>query len=206
MPSVERRLAFAKQLGAVVGAGDASPSAGNVVHHQFDDVRRHVKFDHAGDERPPQVMQRPRRNDRVALLARGGEHRRAEAILHPQIVVIVTALDVETKAVLRHLGEDWTDEAVQGTVCHSGKFEGWDVAVVEAGPGNQSTRGRRRRRLDFKLKSTNRIVHYVLLYQRYEFAYHRVWTQKNQKMKAGTIGLTPDFFHPHSPACVYPGD
>jgi hypothetical protein len=45
-------------------------------------VRRHVKFDHAGDERPSQVMQRPRLNDRVALLARGGEHRRVEAILH----------------------------------------------------------------------------------------------------------------------------
>jgi nucleoside phosphorylase len=57
----------------------------------------------------------------------------------PQIVVIVTALDVETKAVLRHLGEDWTDEEVQGTVCYRGKFEDWDVAVVEAGPGNQST-------------------------------------------------------------------
>ena len=52
------------------------------VHHQFDNVRRHVKFDHAGDERPPQVMQRPRLNDRVALLARGGEPRGVEAILH----------------------------------------------------------------------------------------------------------------------------
>jgi hypothetical protein len=71
-PAFERRLAFGKQLGAVVGAGDASPSAENVAHHQFDNVRRHVKFAHAGDEGPPQVMQRPRRNGRVALLARGG--------------------------------------------------------------------------------------------------------------------------------------
>ena len=58
----------------------AKPARGPV--HQFDNVRRHVKFDHAGDERPPQVMQRPRRNGRVALLARGREHRRLEAILH----------------------------------------------------------------------------------------------------------------------------
>ena len=57
----------------------------------------------------------------------------------PQTVVIVTALDVETKAVLRHLDEGWTDEGVQGTVCYRGKFEGWDVAIVEAGPGNPST-------------------------------------------------------------------
>jgi len=59
--------------------------------------------------------------------------------LKPQTVVIVTALDVETKAVLRHLGNDWTDETVQGTVFYRGTFEGWNVAVVEAGPGNTST-------------------------------------------------------------------
>jgi nucleoside phosphorylase len=57
----------------------------------------------------------------------------------PQVVVIVTALDVEAKAVLRHLGDGWTDEQVQGTVYYRGKFEGWDVVVVEAGPGNPST-------------------------------------------------------------------
>lgn len=56
----------------------------------------------------------------------------------PQTVVIVTALDVETKAVLRHLG-NWADETVDGTVYYRGKFEGWDVTVVEAGPGNTST-------------------------------------------------------------------
>jgi hypothetical protein len=49
----------------------------------------------------------------------------------PQTVVIVTALDVETKAVLRHLSGDWTDEVLQGTVYYRGKFEGWDVVVVE---------------------------------------------------------------------------
>jgi hypothetical protein len=54
-----------------------------VIDGDFDDVRRHVKFDHAGDERPSQIMQRPRRNDRATLLARGGEHRRVQAALHP---------------------------------------------------------------------------------------------------------------------------
>jgi len=51
-------------------------------------------------------------------------------------VVIVTALDLETRAVLRHF-DQWSDETVeQGTVFYTGKFEEWDVAVVETGPGN----------------------------------------------------------------------
>jgi nucleoside phosphorylase len=57
----------------------------------------------------------------------------------PQTVLIVTALDVETKAVLRHLGEDWTEVEIDGTVYYRGKFEAWDVVVVEAGPGNPAT-------------------------------------------------------------------
>jgi nucleoside phosphorylase len=56
----------------------------------------------------------------------------------PPTVVIVTALDVETDAVLRHLGGNWTDEDLQGTLCYRGKFEGWDVVVVETGPGNST--------------------------------------------------------------------
>jgi nucleoside phosphorylase len=56
----------------------------------------------------------------------------------PPTVVIVTALDVETNAVLRHLGDDWADEDLQGTVCYCGTFEGWKVVVVETGPGNSS--------------------------------------------------------------------
>jgi hypothetical protein len=57
-----------------------------------------------------------------------------EAVIEtdPQIVVIVTALGLETEAVLRHLGDSCTEESLHGTVCHRGKFEGWDVAVVEA--------------------------------------------------------------------------
>jgi nucleoside phosphorylase len=54
-------------------------------------------------------------------------------------VLFVTALDVETKAILRHVGDDWTDEEVDGTVYYRGKFEDWDVVIVEAGPGNTST-------------------------------------------------------------------
>lgn len=55
----------------------------------------------------------------------------------PQRVIIVTALDLETRAVLRHLGDDWREEVLRsGTVCYRGTFEGWDVMVVEAGAGN----------------------------------------------------------------------
>jgi nucleoside phosphorylase len=58
----------------------------------------------------------------------------------PQTVLVVTALDVETKAVLRHVGEDWTEEVDgTGTVYYRGRFENWEVVVVEAGPGNTST-------------------------------------------------------------------
>lgn len=51
--------------------------------------------------------------------------------------VIITALEVETRAILRQLGER-TVETVEGTGFFRGQFEGWDVAVVEAGPGNAS--------------------------------------------------------------------
>jgi nucleoside phosphorylase len=50
-------------------------------------------------------------------------------------VVIVTALDLETRAVLRQLGP-WTEEVVDGTVLYKGTFADWKVAVVEVGPGN----------------------------------------------------------------------
>ncbi len=57
----------------------------------------------------------------------------------PQTVVIVTALDVETRAVLRQLG-DWYEEVVQGTVFYKGRFEDWNVAVVEVGAGSVALR------------------------------------------------------------------
>lgn len=53
------------------------------------------------------------------------------------VVVIITALAVETSAVLRQLGKS-TVETVGGTGFFRGEFQGWDVAVVEAGPGNAS--------------------------------------------------------------------
>ena len=49
--------------------------------------------------------------------------------------VIITALDVECRAVLRHLPE-WTQEVVEGTVFYRGRFADHDVVVAEAGPGN----------------------------------------------------------------------
>jgi nucleoside phosphorylase len=52
-----------------------------------------------------------------------------------QTVVIVTALDGETRAVLRQLGR-YEEEVVQGTVFFVGTFEDSRVAVVEVGPGN----------------------------------------------------------------------
>lgn len=51
--------------------------------------------------------------------------------------IILTALEVETRAVLRHL-LDRSEELVGGTVFHCGTFEGWNVAVGEIGPGNAS--------------------------------------------------------------------
>ncbi len=50
-------------------------------------------------------------------------------------MVIVTALDVETRAVLRQLGP-WSEETVDGTVLYRGTLADWNVAVVEVGPGN----------------------------------------------------------------------
>jgi nucleoside phosphorylase len=49
--------------------------------------------------------------------------------------IILTALQVETRAILRHLGER-SEEAVEGTVFHRGRFEDWDIAVAEIGAGN----------------------------------------------------------------------
>lgn len=58
----------------------------------------------------------------------------------PPAVLIVTALDLETQAVLRHLGNAWTEEVdPNGTVYYRGTFEDYDVVVVEAGAGNTST-------------------------------------------------------------------
>lgn len=55
----------------------------------------------------------------------------------PRRAVILTALGVETSAVLRHLA-NLQEENVRGTVFHVGEFEGWTVAVAECGEGNAS--------------------------------------------------------------------
>jgi nucleoside phosphorylase len=56
---------------------------------------------------------------------------------HRRSAVILTALDVETKAVLRHLNPQG-EKTIGGTVFYRGKFEDWDIAVAETGAGNTS--------------------------------------------------------------------
>jgi len=51
--------------------------------------------------------------------------------------IILTALEVETRAVLRHLPE-YQEEVVRDTVFCAGSFNDWDIAVAEIGPGNHS--------------------------------------------------------------------
>jgi nucleoside phosphorylase len=51
--------------------------------------------------------------------------------------VILTALDVETQAVLRQLRRRG-EKTIDGTVFYRGRFEDWDIAVAECGPGNTS--------------------------------------------------------------------
>jgi hypothetical protein len=60
------------------------------------------------------------------------------SVLDSRRAVILTALEVETRAVLRHL-HDVQEETVKQTVFHVGRFEGWEVAVGECGPGNVRT-------------------------------------------------------------------
>jgi nucleoside phosphorylase len=49
--------------------------------------------------------------------------------------ILLTALDVETRAVLRHLVHV-CEKTVRGTIFHVGTFEQWQVAVAECGEGN----------------------------------------------------------------------
>ena len=50
--------------------------------------------------------------------------------------IILTALDVETRAVLRHLAGIHEQTVRGGTVFHVGQFGRWVVAVAECGEGN----------------------------------------------------------------------
>jgi nucleoside phosphorylase len=49
--------------------------------------------------------------------------------------IILTALHIETRAVLRHLS-DVREQTERGTVFHVGRFDEWVVAVAESGEGN----------------------------------------------------------------------
>jgi nucleoside phosphorylase len=51
--------------------------------------------------------------------------------------VMLTALDVETRAVLRHLKREG-ETTINGTVFYLGNFENWSIAVAECGVGNTS--------------------------------------------------------------------
>jgi nucleoside phosphorylase len=53
----------------------------------------------------------------------------------PVRVVILTAIQAETEAVLRHLA-DRDRQRVSDTWFHTGRFNSWTIAVAEAGPGN----------------------------------------------------------------------
>jgi nucleoside phosphorylase len=56
---------------------------------------------------------------------------------HRRSAVILTALDVETRAVLRHLKRNG-EKTIDGTVFYLGRFENWDIASAECGVGNTS--------------------------------------------------------------------
>lgn len=59
------------------------------------------------------------------------------AAAYSRSAAILTALDVETKAILRHLTKR-DERTIDGTVFYLGRFEDWSIAVAEAGPGNTS--------------------------------------------------------------------
>jgi len=52
--------------------------------------------------------------------------------------IMLTALDVETRAVLRHLTDVHEQTVRGGTVFHVGQFKQWRVAIAECGEGNAS--------------------------------------------------------------------
>jgi len=51
--------------------------------------------------------------------------------------IILVALEVETRAVLRHL-PNWKEDIVRDTVFYRGRFENWDIAIAEVGAGNSA--------------------------------------------------------------------
>jgi nucleoside phosphorylase len=59
------------------------------------------------------------------------------ASAHRPVAVILTALDVETKAIVRQVPK-WKERVIDGTVFYVGPFGRWDMAVAEVGPGNST--------------------------------------------------------------------
>ncbi|MCU1276229.1 MAG: High-affnity carbon uptake protein Hat/HatR [Bryobacterales bacterium] len=62
-------------------------------------------------------------------------HKDSTAAKHVRRAVILTALEVETRSVLRHVTVV-TEHTVSHTVFHVGRFENWEIAVAEIGAGN----------------------------------------------------------------------
>jgi len=58
-----------------------------------------------------------------------------EVVEEIPIAVILTALEVETRAVLRHLGK-YDEDVVSGTVFRKARLGTWMIAVAEVGAGN----------------------------------------------------------------------
>jgi nucleoside phosphorylase len=87
------------------------------------------------------MVEFPRRDDLEALeKVTTGETPISASMAHhgespARCALILTALELETRAVLRHMPDRKT-ELVTGTVFHRGVVEGWDVVVAEVGPGN----------------------------------------------------------------------
>jgi nucleoside phosphorylase len=62
--------------------------------------------------------------------------------------VVLTALEVETRAVLRHLAAV-REETVKGTVFHVGQFGDWEIALAECGAGNVRAASITERAIDY---------------------------------------------------------
>jgi nucleoside phosphorylase len=62
--------------------------------------------------------------------------------------VVLTALEIETRAVLRHLA-NVEETTVKGTVFHVGQFGDWDIALAECGAGNVRAASTTERAIDY---------------------------------------------------------
>jgi nucleoside phosphorylase len=70
-----------------------------------------------------------------------GEESKSRATPTPssgrRCAIILTALGIETSAILRHLPE-YQEQVVRATIFYNGAFENWDIAIAEIGPGNHA--------------------------------------------------------------------